>query len=702
MLNIRKKLEELHKKIKSYSKKGNKSGFISISKDETDAAGSVGGSASASFGGSTGVNSEGSIKNLFESRQISNQNVPVPVKSIQETAKRQISEEYDLKDDTTSKGEIISAKKVVYIEIDDEVTSVYDKIKNLKIKHVYLVAPQRAVLFQSIVNLKILKRKTDETGQILYLITNDKNGIYLAEQVGIPVYDKVSTEGKPVLFSSEEEEEKLRITPLKATVNAVIDDAPTRRTERKLSISEILSEGKIKKKFLGISKLGDPETHFKAPPTLKDDLRKQKKEEKIQKRKFVLVAPNKQVLIGFVVFSMLILLVIFYIALPGATLYLTPAASVLEKSVNVVLADSEKNKIEIESGAPHTIASHRLVAKVERSITFFPTGKKISPNASNASGKVTVVNNANYDWPLVAQTRFQTNEGLVFRITSPVTVPASTSKGPGKLEVYVVADPKDAYGQIIGERGNIGPAKFFLPGLKESNRSVLLAESYSNMTGGVTAYSSYVAKEDIEAAKSKLSETLFKAVEEELGKEVVKKNDLADADYILLVGEKAVTTSVVTVNPTDGLEGKDLEQFQVSGSLTAFGYCYSKSEMINLLTQELLLKKSPQKKLVKINENTVTYRIFEEDSAASKIKVTANIKGIEEFDIDPSKENGARLITKIKEHILGKSIEEAKNYIQNLPDINNVEIESWPAWSPTIPTVPDNIKVEIRDAVSAD
>jgi hypothetical protein len=222
------------------------------------------------------------------------------------------------------------------------------------------------------------------------------------------------------------------------------------------------------------------------------------------------------------------------------------------------------------------------------------------------------------------------------------------------------------------------------------------------MTGGVTAYSSYVAKEDIEAAKSKLSETLFKAVEEELGKEVVKKNDLADADYILLVGEKAVTTSVVTVNPTDGLEGKDLEQFQVSGSLTAFGYCYSKSEMINLLTQELLLKKSPQKKLVKINENTVTYRIFEEDSAASKIKVTANIKGIEEFDIDPSKENGARLITKIKEHILGKSIEEAKNYIQNLPDINTVEIESWPAWSPTIPTVPDNIKVEIRDAVSAD
>ena len=55
-------------------------------------------------------------------------------------------------------GEVISTKKVVYAEIDDEVTAVYDKFKSVSGRHIYIVVPQRSILFQSVVNLKILKR----------------------------------------------------------------------------------------------------------------------------------------------------------------------------------------------------------------------------------------------------------------------------------------------------------------------------------------------------------------------------------------------------------------------------------------------------------------------------------------------------------------------------------------------------------------
>jgi|GEM_PF-415133 hypothetical protein len=628
----------------------------------------------------------------------------VKVDEIKETAKRQISEEFEAGDEKVDKSQVISAKKVVYIEIDDEVTSVYDRVRNLKIKHIYLVVPRRAVLFQSIVNLKILKRKADDSGKSLYIITNDKNGIYLAQQVGLSVYDKVSTEGKPVLFSAEDEDEKMRITPLKASVNSVIDEAPTRRTERKLSISEILTSKRSKKRSplpgpsFGNSKMKDPLAGLEK----KESKSKQKKEDRVRKHRLVMVAPNKQALIGLAAISILILMVIFYVALPGATLYLTPAASVLEKSANVVLAEYDKNSAELEAGTPHMIASSKVSARVERTITHFATGKELSPNASSASGNITVINNANYSWPLVEATRFQTNEGLVFRITNSVDVPAASSSGPGKVDVYVVADAQDAYGQIVGERGNIGATSFFLPGLKESSRSVLHAESYVEMAGGVTDYRTYVSEEDIEAAKSKLTETLIKAVDDELEVEVVKKNDLNDTDLVLLVGDGAIWTGDVVVNPVDTPEGADMDQFEVSGYLTAAGWAYSQNEMVDLLTQELLMKKSPQKKLVRVNEDSITYRIFEKDTLKNKIKVTANIKGIEEFDIDPDKENGARLINKIREHILGKNIEDAKNYIQNLPEINKVEIDSWPAWSPTVPNVPDNIDVEVRDAVKAE
>lgn len=614
---------------------------------------------------------------------------PRKIEDIQKLAKQQISDEFEV-GENADKSEVISAKKVIYIEIDDEVTSVYDKIKSLKIPHIYIVAPQRAVLFQSIVNLKILKRKAEETGKSIYMITNDKNGIYLAGQVGIPVYDKLSTSGRPVLFTSDEEDEKLRITPLKAAVNSVVDETPTRLAEKKLSISEILKSKRDKRIFPIIKKSSE-----KTP--VQDFVKA--KEEKTNKHKLTLVAPNKQALIGLAAVSLFILLVIFYIALPGVTVYLTPAASVLEKSANIVLADYEKNRAEIETSAPHTVASHKLSAKIEKTITYFSTGKKLSNNAASASGKLTIFNNADYVWPLVEKTRFQTSEGLVFRITSSVDIPSATSAGPGKTEVYVTADPLDAYGQIAGQRANIGPTKFFLPALREDSRSVLYGQSFGNMTGGVTDYVNYVSPEDIKAAESKLKETLLKTVQDELKKQIETKNDSDETDYVLLTGEEAISTSDIQINPISSLQDQELAQFDISGNLTASGYYYSKSEMLNLLTQELMLKKSPQKKLVKINEDTVTYRIFEKDSIGGKIKVTANIKGIEEFEIDPEKENGARLIEKIKEHIAGKNIEEAKSYIQNLPEINKVEIESWPAWSPTVPSVADNIKVEIRDAV---
>ena len=632
---------------------------------------------------------------------------------IKNMAKRQISDEFE-EAEVSDKSEVISSKKVIYIEIDDEVTSVYDKIKNLKIKHIYIVAPRRAVLFQSIVNLKILKRKAEDSGKVLYLITNDKNGLYLAQQVGVPVYDKVSSEGKPIFFSSDDEDEKLRITPLKASVNSATEEAPTRRTEKKISISQLLTESRRRgKALLNVTKMpagmgGHGQKLMKKEridgnyQSAKKRSSQEKKEEKIKKNRLVLVAPNKQALIGLGVVSVLVLMVIFYIALPGVTLFITPTASVLEKSVNVTLADSVSNQAELNANTPHMIGSQKIVASVERTVTHFATGKKASPNATNAAGNITIINRANYSWPLVAETRFQTNEGLVYRVKSSVNVPAGSAAGPGKTEAYIVADLVDAYGQVIGERGNIGPANFFVPGLRESSRSLLYAESTGNMEGGVTDFITYVTEEDIEAAKGKLRDVLYKSVEEDLSHEVSLKNDVDKTDYVLLSGEGAIVTGDVSLNPVASVEGQDVPQFEVSGALTASGYAYSQSEMFELLTQELLLKKSPQKKLVRINENSVTYRIFERDSVSSLIKLTANIKGIEEFDIDPSKENGARLLQKIKEHILGKEIEEAKNYIQNLPEVNKVEIESWPAWSPTIPTVPDNIDVEIRNAVMVD
>ena len=478
-------------------------------------------------------------------------------------------------------------------------------------------------------------------------------------------------------------DDKLRITPLKASINSVEDDSPTRLTEKKLSISEILRKRKNNKAMNVRS------------------IKKTKEKKKKAKPKFVIVSPNKHALIGLVGISFAILLIIIYIALPGATIIMTPAASVLEKSVNITLADYQQNKAELDTNPNHMIASYEVETTINKTLTHYSTGKKISEQAANSSGKITIINTSNAEWPLVAQTRFQTDEGIVFRIVDAITVPAANNDGLGKIEAYVVADQLNVNGLIVGEQGNIEASSFFLPGLREGSRSTLYAESYEAMTGGVTDYISYITKEDIEAAKARLNDELNKSATEELQAVVDQKTEMEEGEvnYELLEGDNAVEIANVSYDLLSGLEGLEIIEFDISGSVYVSGIYYDRDAMLTILTNELMLKKSPQKELLRINEESTTYRIFEWDDTYGKIKLTANIKGIEQYNIDEDTENGAKLLEKIKNHIVGKDIDSAKLYIQNLQQINKAEVEIWPMWSPTIPNITDNIEFEIRDAV---
>lgn len=584
------------------------------------------------------------------------------------------------------KTETVSSKKVIYAEIDDEVTAIYDKLHATSGKNVYIVVPERAILFQSVVNLKILRRKAEDDDKEVFLITNDKNGIHLAQKVGIEVFNK-SQEDRSGIFSTETKDERLKITPLKASVNEIEEQTPTRLLERKLSISEILQKKK-KGDFVDVKKIATKKTI----------------EEKKERTRMVIVSPNKHALIGLISLSLIILLAVVYIALPGVTVYLTPSASVLEKSVNITLADYQKNRGELETQQTHTIASYPINTKVSQTITHSATGKKFSERGANSSGNIMVVNLSSNPWPLVAQTRFQTNDGIVFRILQAATVPAASASGPGKLEVYVTADPLDVNGQVVGERGNIGPTKFFLPGLKDSSRAQLYGESTVAMKGGITDYTTFITKEDLVAAEERVKAALLKDAVATLTEAVKQKSELTGENkvYTLLEGEKAIKVGEVKIALDSSLEGKEAKEFSISGEVEVSGVYYDHDGMLEILKNELLLKKSPQKELLKINEKSTSYRIFEWDEINGRIKLTANIKGIEQFIIDPEKENGARLLEKVKEHVAGLEINDAKAYIQNLPEVNKVEIESWPAWSPNIPKLADNIDFEIRDAVNVD
>lgn len=78
-------------------------------------------------------------------------------------------------------------KDTIYIDIDDEITAIIDKLRVSDSKVVALVLPKRASVFQSIVNMRLLKRAADDAKKHMVLITSEAGLLPLAGLAGVHV-----------------------------------------------------------------------------------------------------------------------------------------------------------------------------------------------------------------------------------------------------------------------------------------------------------------------------------------------------------------------------------------------------------------------------------------------------------------------------------------------------------------------------------
>jgi hypothetical protein len=86
-----------------------------------------------------------------------------------------------------------TSKDTIYIDVEDEITGVIDKVLASDKKLVALVLPKRASVFQSVVNMKLLKRKADAASKDLVLVTTESSLLPLAGSVGLFVAKTLSS-----------------------------------------------------------------------------------------------------------------------------------------------------------------------------------------------------------------------------------------------------------------------------------------------------------------------------------------------------------------------------------------------------------------------------------------------------------------------------------------------------------------------------
>lgn len=561
-------------------------------------------------------------------------------------------------------------RKVIYVEIDEEVTSVFDRIKRIRKKEILLVIPKKAILFQSSVNLKILKSKMAQKGKRLVIVTTDKKGKHLAEKMGLKVMSRIEVQKNE---ATPEESLKMKIQPIQARRNEVEEDErPKRFREKKMTIRELVESFKGKESTKGNSGLA------------------------LQLKK-----PSRKFLILIIAVSTGLFGLITYIALPSATIYVKPKFDHIDHTVNVTLVDKRKNQKLIQENQPHVISGEYITTTTKQTKIFNTTSQEF--NGENAKGTLRIVNTANEEWQLKKGTRFQTeDEGLIFRTTEGVFVPPrirdeTGDVTPGTLVVRVVADPFDAYAKPIGERGNIPASKFIIPGLTKYNQRLIWGESDEPMAGGITSYRKIVMEDDIEAAKKQIEDNLILMAKEDLKTHLDEINQLNQLNLILLDDQRNFETELIDLKISDDLEGSYKDKFELFAEIEARGFAFDFDQLYALLKKELEGRAHPEMRLKEesITPENLVYEVMEEDPLLGQIRITATIKGIEEFAIDASTDAGRRFGDEVKAKVKGLSVEEAEKLLSNFAEVDAVEIKPWPIWIDNLPRIPESLDIKL-------
>ncbi len=365
----------------------------------------------------------------------------------------------------------------------------------------------------------------------------------------------------------------------------------------------------------------------------------------------------QHIAVAFVVITFLLLLCVLYLSVSRATIRIVADPKVIdvEADVDVVAEPVEDGQV---AGA---VAETTLT----KSRVFTLPSEGATPVEEKASGYVTLINETAKDQPLVATTRLISQEGVLFRVQSPVTVPAN-----GQVEAFVKAD-------VVGKTGEIGASKFTVPGLNATLQTQIYGVSVAAMTGGVQ-YVRVLTQADIDSAIASLSEEIMAEAKQTLS---------TDVDRSKLDGESYEVTTLS--QSTDVTVGVEVGSFTLTLKQKITAVYYPKVEVQNY-AERLLAKQVPDGFRVSvINHQTMRSEVAEIDTANSEAVIAVYLDGLSIISEDAQTLN--------KDRFVGRAPHEVLTLLRASEAIQDVSVSFTPFWLKRVPTLQDHIKIIIEE-----
>jgi hypothetical protein len=382
-------------------------------------------------------------------------------------------------------------------------------------------------------------------------------------------------------------------------------------------------------------------------------------------------------LFGFVVLKLL----------PSADVHVWPRADIVSQTMNITLVATGSQLP--QGGRVRSLPLEKIRVTVRKAITF----EDISPEftGTNAAVKMTIYNTAHEQYSFRKGTRLTNQAGMVFRLQDSVVVPAS-----GKTTANAKADDLDLYDEVIGKRGNV-PAglQWEFPGLSPEERKLVYAKNLVAATGGATNYRTVLQQRDIDTAEKRLRQELLVNAKQQVEEQRQLMNATGERQIELLAKDDVISATYSGfVLPTAFL-GQPVVSVPVEGSLTYVMPAYDLKLIQATYSDDLLAHTGVGKQLLSETVHVDPSRIIiiEYDDNFGWIKVTADILGTEQYELDPLSPDGARFGKRVRESIAGLSVHDAVRILRNFPEVDKVEIKTWPPWNTLLPAISSNIRI---------
>lgn len=594
--------------------------------------------------------------------------------------------------------------QIFYIDANEEVNSIISKIRKSNSKYNILVIAQGALLMQSAVSLKLIKREVDALDKKVMMIIRDERAASIASKIGFPV--KKSLEEVKGLST--------QVIPKKTDIQSNMDMSS--KDKHSQDLDNIVSKNNRlvnlgSDSFVSVSGIVEPKkdlTEVGESKPLKDDVyfselaseNSEKNDALLEQQEdafknlFVQQEqsePPKQkkethsgggVLKFIGIFAVIVLILIgsmaAYFWLPTANVTIFPVKKNENLNLKLNISENAENSSDYQNDLIN-LETEMIEKESTLSLNFDATGQKGDSN-QKAKGKITIYNEfSETSQILVVTTRFMSNDEKLFRLLETVTVPGMTVKDgkvePGKVEAEIVADE-------AGEKFNIKEAEFKIPGFKGSSKyDKFYAKLNEETKGGGSSESNLkmVSKSDIESAKFKTEEQLKSQLRDNI------KNSIGGENVLL---DNAVAYEIVdfSVFPE---EGSITEKFEYQVKMKVKGLSFSNKKLDDEIAKYIennFNQKNPSMKLVSFENN---YGHADIDFSKKTIKMDVNVNAKLRSEINTEE---------ISRNLAGRNKDELSDVIKNYPEINKVEVMISPSFlANSFPRYPSKIKIGISN-----